>query len=134
MRIQSYANVLFTAIFCGFLLAAPLSADAADKVIGSGTFVGSSGHTTKGRVVVMKTAKETVVILESDFNFDGAPDPKVGFGKNGAYDDRGELAALQSNNGRQVYSVPASVNTADYNEVYIWCEQFSVPLGVAKLQ
>ena len=27
----------------------------------------------------------------------------------------------------------AGINPDDYNEVWIWCERFNVPLGVAKL-
>lgn len=66
--------------------------------------------------------------------FDGAPDPKVGFGRDGAYDKTSQLAPLGAKKGHQTYQLPASVDPAKYNEVYIWCEQYSVPLGVAKLQ
>ena len=35
--------------------------------------------------------------------------------------------------GEQTYTVPASINVDDFNEVYVWCRRFSVPLGVAAL-
>ena len=73
-------------------------------------------------------------MLGKDFSFDGAPDPKVGFGKDGVYDIKSQLAHLKANAGQQEYSIPDSVNLADYNEIYIWCEQYSVPLGVAKVK
>lgn len=99
-----------------------------------GVFTGASDHITTGGVTIIKTADGgAVVILDSDFSLDGAPDPRVGFGKNGTYADASDLGELTSKTGVQVYIVPASVNVDDFNEVYIWCRKFSVPLGVATL-
>ena len=97
-----------------------------------GTFRGASNHVTKGRAeLVTKNGRSEVVLLD-DFWFDGAPDPKVGLGRNGF--DKGTLMGpLAKNAGKQTYAVPASVDAAQYNEVWIWCEKFNVPLGVAKL-
>ena len=45
-----------------------------------GTFTGASDHITTGGVKIIKTANGgAVVILDSDFSLDGAPDPRVGF-------------------------------------------------------
>ena len=85
------------------------------------------GHASIGRV-----GKQWVVILEDDFTFDGAPDPHVALGNNG-YDKNASLALLSSNSGKQVYAIPASLDVADFNEIWIWCDKFTVPLGVAKL-
>jgi len=74
-----------------------------------------------------------VVILDSNFSLDGAPDPRVGFGKDGKFVDASDLGALTQKEGLQVYIVPASVNVDDFNEVYIWCKKFAVPLGVASI-
>ena len=93
-----------------------------------GTFVGESNHVTTGTAEI---AGDTITLLD-DFTFDGAPDPKVALGRDG-YDASTLMGALKSNNGKQSYTVPAGINTADYNEVWIWCERFNVPLGVAKL-
>ena len=50
----------------------------------SGTFTGASDHITTGGVQIVKTADGgAVVILDTDFSLDGAPDPRVGFGKDG---------------------------------------------------
>ncbi|MEM6664964.1 MAG: DM13 domain-containing protein [Pseudomonadota bacterium] len=107
-------------------------ASAATRVSG-GSFKGLSRHITTGNVELVRDGNTIRVILQDDFSFDGAPDPKVGFGHNGF--SRGTLIGkLKSNNGRQSYTVPARLNVADYNEVYIWCERFNVPLGVAKLR
>ncbi|MEM9371265.1 MAG: DM13 domain-containing protein, partial [Pseudomonadota bacterium] len=40
---------------------------------------------------------------------------------------------LAASTGEQVYVIPAGLDVADFNEIWIWCEKFSVPLGVAKL-
>ncbi len=113
---------------------APLSATAgASKTHGS--FTGASNHITTGGVKIVKTADGgAVVILDSDFSLDGAPDPRVGLGKDGRFIDSADLGELQNLTGVQVYIVPASVNVDDFNEVYIWCKKFSVPLGVAALK
>lgn len=93
-----------------------------------GNFSGTNGHVTKGTVEVLK---DTVELLP-DFSFDGAPDPKVAFGRNG-YDPKTLMGPLKSNSGASSYPIPAGINPDDYNEVWIWCERFNVSLGVAKL-
>ncbi|MEP5760455.1 MAG: DM13 domain-containing protein [Litoreibacter sp.] len=99
-----------------------------------GSFTGASDHITTGGVQIVKTADGgAVVILDSDFSLDGAPDPRVGFGKDGVFDGATDLGALEKISGLQIYVVPASVNTDDFNEIYIWCLKFGVPLGVAEL-
>ena len=49
------------------------------------------------------------------------------------YDPATLMGPLTSNTGASTYEVPAGINVDDYNEVWIWCDKFSVPLGVAKL-
>ncbi len=119
------------------LLAAALMLPAvshAQEVLGQGAFRGASGHTTSGDVVVLKSTGGAQVVLQSNFKFDGAPDPQVGFGTGGTYDRASQLAPLASNTGEQVYDVPAALDLTRYDEIYIWCEKYSVPLGVAALK
>lgn len=100
----------------------------------AGSFTGANDHITTGGVTVVKTANGgAVVILDTDFSLDGAPDPSVGFGKDGEYVKATDLGALTEKTGLQVFVVPASVNVDDFNEIYIWCDQFNVSLGVATL-
>ena len=107
---------------------------SADTVAATGTFTGASDHITTGGVSIIKTSNGgAVVILDSNFSLDGAPDPKVGFGVDGKFSAASDLGELTNKDGLQVYVVPASVNVDDFNEVYIWCEEFAVPLGVAAL-
>ncbi len=123
----------FTVAVLGAALAAPVAATAQDQVLASGAFRGQSGHAASGGVRVVKTAQGTVVVLEPDFKFDGAPDPKLGFGNNG-YLESTQFSALESNSGEQTYDIPAAIDPADYTELWVWCEKYSVPLGVATVQ
>ncbi len=98
-----------------------------------GLFGGKSDHKTFGTATIGKSGERWVVILGEDFRFDGAPDPHVALGKDG-YNPDAELATLSSYKGRQVYALPADLDPAEFNEVWLWCNQFNVPLGVAQLK
>lgn len=116
----------------GFISFAAAAADAG--TVASGTFIGASDHITTGGVEVIKNDDGShTVILGADFSLDGAPDPRVGFGNDGTYDTSTGLGLLTSLNGTQSFIVPASIDPADFNEIYIWCLKFSVPLGVASI-
>ncbi|MEO0983523.1 MAG: DM13 domain-containing protein [Pseudomonadota bacterium] len=110
----------------------PASAPAAGAVA-SGAFEGRSDHITTGGVSIVEENGRFVLVLADDFSLDGAPDPVVGFGNDGAYDPASQIAPLSAITGGQRYDLPASFDPAAFNEAYIWCEQFSVPLGVASL-
>ena len=116
------------------LMSFPLTSVSAAEVISSGSFVGASSHITEGDVTIVKTANSTLIILDKNFSLDGAPDPKVGLGTNGKYDAKTQAGDLKDLTGLQVYELPRSVDASSYNEVYIWCEKYSVPLGVASLK
>lgn len=102
-----------------------------------GDFVGKSDHITNGQVTIeaFHTDKEDKysVVLGSSFDFDGAPAPVVALGEDGYKKDT-ILGKLRKNKGSQEYEIPAKIDPKDYNEVWIWCTQFDVPLGVAKLK
>lgn len=97
-----------------------------------GTFTGKSSHVTTGRAEFVVHGDKAEVILLDDFDFDGAPDPKVALGKDG-YKSSLLIGKLQKNKGKQTYKVPTGMDIEGVNEVWIWCEKFNVPLGVAKL-
>jgi hypothetical protein len=100
----------------------------------TGTFTGASDHITTGGVTIVKNADGTATVtLHEDFSLDGAPDPHVGFGKDGRFAPEANLGILKNISGRQSYVVPASIDVDDFNEIYIWCLKFAVPLGVATL-
>jgi len=125
---------LFPNLIAVLLLVAISFQSNANETIASGVFSGASGHSTSGSVSVVKTSDGFTLVLGSDFNLDGAPDPKPGFGKSGRYDLKSWLDVLRSNRGEQTYAVPTSLEIGRYNEVYIWCEKYSVSLGVASIK
>ena len=95
----------------------------------SGAFEGASGHEASGTV----TVEGSTVTFGDDFTFDGAPDPQVALGNDG-YDADTLFAPLEADTGRQTYELPEGIDPAGYNEVWIWCEEFDVPLAVAPLE
>ena len=113
--------------------AVPLAATAGNGLVGSGRFEGRSRHSAEGGVSLLKTESGYQLVLESDFSFDGAPDPKLGFGKQGFAKDT-LFSKLRSNGGSQVYAIPEGIDPTRYDEVWIWCEKFGVPLGVASIR
>ena len=98
----------------------------------SGTFKGQSNHVTTGSV----TVKDGKIILGKDFDFDGAPDPRVALGNGGKFKagSKNDFAVLKKDKGSQTYSIPSNMNEADFDTVIIWCRKFTVPLGYAKLK
>lgn len=93
----------------------------------TGQLEGRSTHTSRGTAEI---AGDTINLLD-DFFLDGAPDPVVGLGKDGVYDPSTFAGELASMAGASSYTVPAGINTDDYNEVYVWCRAANVPLSVA---
>ncbi len=43
------------------------------------------------------------------------------------------LGKLKANSGNQNYEIPDGADLSKYNTVLIWCQQFSVLFGSAKL-
>lgn len=97
-----------------------------------GSFEGRSNHRISGTVSVFRSEGKWYVSLGRDFSFDGAPDPKVAFGEDGFRADA-ILGPLVDDEGASVYEVVPPLDVGDYTEVWLWCEEFAVPLGYAKL-
>ena len=104
------------------------------SVIAQGSFSGENDHVVTGTVQIVELEGQTYLRLDDTFTLDGAPDPKVGFGRSGKYDTATTISPLRNHSGAQDYPLPAGFQLGSLNEAYIWCEQFSVSLGVAKLQ
>lgn len=130
-KILSYITTLAAIAFVAFGANAALAGSYDYK----GSFTGKSNHVVTGDVTIRKQSNGSyIVVLEDNFVLDGAPDPSVGFGKDGKYVKGTYLGNLTKNTGKQTFALPASINLSDYNEVYIWCAQFTVPLGVATIK
>lgn len=121
----------FSAAMVGLCLA--VSSPAWAGGAGEGSFSGLSNHVAKGDVSLVETDSGWEIRLQDSFWFDGAPDPRVGFGKDGKFVAATDFEQLRENAGAQVYKVPGHLDPADFNEVFIWCRKFSVPLGKARI-
>jgi len=108
---------------------------ASARTTARGSFVGDSGHVTTGTTDVFKHNGGWFIRLGPDFSLDGGPDPKVALGNKalGGYQSGTILGKLTNLNGEQVYALTPGLNIGNYDQVYIWCEQFSVSLGHADL-
>jgi len=102
-------------------------------MVSKGTFSGRSDHVTTGQVSVEKTASGYQLNFAADFFLDGAPDPIVALGNGDTYLAANKIGALKNKTGGQTYQLPASFTPGQFSQVYVWCEQFSVPLGIADL-
>lgn len=90
-------------------------------------------HTGSGNVNVIKVGDRYIVRFEENFDVANGPDLFVGFGKDGEYVEGTEIGKLKGNIGSQNYELPAGINLADYNEVWVWCRAFSVGFAKARL-
>lgn len=123
------------ALAAAVLVAGPLATPApADELLGRGTFEGRSGHSVSGEVEVVRRDAEARVVLGESFSFDGAPDPKLGFAKDGRYVHASQFAPLKANTGAQVYTVPEAIDAGAYDGLFVWCEKYNVALGYAELK
>ena len=110
----------------------PTSSLQSAQVLRAGTFKGVSNYRAQGEIQIVKAGGVTKIILPQNFSVSGVPDPKLGFGNNG-YKAGTLFAKLSRNSGTQEYLVPANVDLSKFNEVWIWCERFSVAIAVARL-
>lgn len=143
IKITAASVVAAGALYAGSVFAGPNTAPTLTQVVAtqnvaqtsivSGTFDGRSDHVTSGGARIVKTAKGYDLVLDADFYLDGAPAPVIGFGNNGTYDVSSQFTKLNRKRGGQTYHLPADFTPANYSEVYVWCEDFAVPLGVATL-
>ena len=109
-----------------------LEATQSDAV-SKGNFEGRSKHVTSGQASIVKTATGYDLVLADNFFLDGAPSPVLGFGNNDAYDTSSTFSKLNKKEGGQTYTLPSGFTPGQYSQVFVWCEDFSVPLGVATL-
>lgn len=110
------------------------AADLQDSTLHSGTFSGRNDHIVTGAVSVVQAGDHKFIVLGPDFSLDGAPDPKIGFGSDENYDPDTSFTPLENTTGAQRYEIPSNIDLSKYNEVYIWCDKFSVALGVAPIK
>ena len=103
----------------------------------AGQLSGRKGYKVSGTISVEKDGDTTKVVLKDDYVFDPSknpPDIKIGFGNGETYAKGSKIhEKLTVKKGAATFTVPASIDTDKYSEIYIYCEQFTVILAAAKL-
>ncbi len=103
----------------------------------TGSLSGRKGYNVAGTVNVKKAGGKTTVVFEDNYQFDpnkNPPDIKIGFGNGESYVKGSKIHdKLTIKKGAASFEVPAGIDTDKYNELYIYCEKFTVILAVAPL-
>jgi len=110
-----------------------IAAPSGTQTVSQGHFSGRSDHITTGKVSLVKSTEGYHLRFAADFSLDGAPDPIVAFGNNDIYFRANKVGELKHKTGDQSYDLPVDFMPGQFSQVYIWCEKFDVPLGIAEL-
>jgi hypothetical protein len=105
---------------------------ATDVFLGEAGFMDASRYETSGTAKFYTRTDDQLLRLEN-FKTDNGPALKVYVAKDIQAADFIDLGNLKAVAGNQNYSIPKNVNLAEYPYVLIWCEQFSVLFGSAKV-
>lgn len=97
-----------------------------------GAFEGEDTHYAYGSVILIQNDFEYLLRFERDFEVDAGGDLVIGFGKDGVYDPKTEMAPLKGTKGSQNYIFPRETDLSVYNEVWIWSKKASS--GYAKAE
>ena len=131
---RQFAGLTLAAAATATLGTTPALAGSARK----GSLSGRRGYNVSGTVKVKKEGGKTKVVLKDDYVFDPSknpPDIKIGFGNGEEYAKGSKIHdKLTVKKGAATFEVPAGIDTDKYNELYIYCEKFTVILAVAPLK
>jgi hypothetical protein len=98
----------------------------------AGSFTGVAPKTGSGRVTLSQ--EKAMITLGEDFKVQDGPALYVGFGNDGTVDQATLFAPLKATEGKQEYQVPDTIELAKYDQVFIYCKEFSTAFSVATLQ
>jgi energy-converting hydrogenase Eha subunit E len=110
-----------------------------DAVVKTGRFKALNNEVAAGSVALVRLADGRRVLRLLDTNIGPGPALRV-YLVRGAVDGNEDvrsfkdLGGLKAHHGNHSYPIPASVNTDRYTTVVIWCEDFSVAFGAARLR
>ncbi len=97
----------------------------------SGMLMGSGSYTVTGTASVYESNGSRVLLLDP-FASSNGPDLKVYLSTTDNAASFVNLGDLKSTTGKQVYSIPSTVDITQMKFVLIWCQQFSVRFGKAE--
>ena len=99
-----------------------------------GNFIDADNfHKTSGKAIVFDSDGKKYLRFE-DFQATNGPDLKVYLSNDLDAQDYISLGDLKGNIGDQNYEINDDIDLDNYNNVLIWCEQFSVLFGNAQLE
>lgn len=111
------------------------SGDSEEFSAKSGVFVGVGDgiHDAQGNALVIPLENGQKVLRLEDFRSTNGPDLYVYLATDSGASDYVSLGQLKANIGNQNYDIPAGTDLSKYDNVLIWCKQFSVLFGSAEL-
>lgn len=101
--------------------------------MGSFVGVGDGIHDAQGDVLIIEGDDGSRFLRFENFKASNGPDLFVYLATDETADDFVSLGDLKGNIGNQNYMIPPGADLSNYDTVLIWCKQFSVLFGSAKL-
>ena len=95
--------------------------------------VGDGIHDAQGNVLVIESDDGSRFLRFENFKATNGPDLFVYLATDETANDFVSLGMLKGNIGNQNYLIPPGADLSNYDTVLIWCKQFSVLFGSAKL-
>ena len=108
---------------------------AASLAIPMGNFIGIGDgiHDAVGEVFVIEAEDGSKFLRFENFKASNGPDLYVYLATDETASDYVSLGKLKENIGNQNYLIPPGSDLSNQDTVLIWCKQFSVLFGSAKL-
>jgi len=106
-----------------------------DGMAPHGMFAGANRHTVSGGYHIVTEGKQRSLVLDTDFNLDGAPDPYIvlSTGEMGSGKGTLNLGRLRQQRGSSTFPIPADADLSTFHTVVVWCKKFDVTLARAEL-
>ncbi len=95
--------------------------------------VGDGIHDAQGDVLIIESDDGSRFLRFENFKATNGPDLYVYLATDQTAEDYVSLGMLKGNIGNQNYMIPPGADLSNYDMVLIWCKQFSVLFGSAKL-
>ncbi len=102
------------------------------RIVKQGRFTGENTHSASGTVAIVEHNGRFHISIGGDFVVDGAPDLKIALRADG-FDGVKIIGPLEGTVGAQSCALPAALDPAPCNEVWIWSGRLNLPLGRATL-
>lgn len=103
------------------------------NVMGNFVGVGDGIHDASGEVILIESNDGSRFIRFENFQASNGPDLYVYLATDETAQDFVNLGRLKGNIGNQNYMIPPGLEISKYDNVLIWCKQFSVLFGHAEL-